>query len=466
MLKYVFIFLFSLPMVIISANPLVLTQSMVDNAKGQLTITADHTLQGKAIRLPNKFRLVFKEGKISNGILQGNQSIIKARPNQEIFDTNLQIKGTWNVADIYDRWFAFDDDSSFVSNQLITNILALAHDNVKNHVHMKAGRTYFFELPYKGRGDFGEIFSYKLVDGVKKVNYAEVYDDKYSYLRIFTIPSNTHLTVDCVLQMLPTNIGAYFVFWEKDKRNITVDGAGRISGDNSIHVFDNPYRGKNYYGEWGFVFHCVRCKNFVFRDITLTDAFGDCLMFRGSYSKSDSSPRYAEGLTMDNVKILRARRNGLTVAARNCTIMYCRFEKCGKIHGTFPKSAVDFEADNLPDYPELGNQNVLLDHCEFVNNERDIASSNNAILEYGKPATVISNCIFNNPIKICWAYWLKFDNCTIKSFIGAYDKGITNSTWIKNVEFSNCTILSLPDILRSRAWKNSFVNCEIKEITK
>ena len=464
MFKYVLTFLFSLPIAVLSAKPLVLTQSMVDNAKGQLTIAADYTLEGKTIRLPKKFRLVFKEGKISNGILQGNQSVIKARPNQEIFDINLKIKGTWNIADIYDRWFAFDDNPSFVSNQLIANILALAHDNVKNHIHMNAGRTYFFELPYKGRGDFGEMFSYKMVDGVKKVNYGDVYEDKYSYLRIFTIPSNTHLTVDCVLQMLPTNIGAYFVFWEKDKRNITVDGEGRISGDNSSHVFDNPYRGKNYYGEWGFIFNCIRCKNFTFRDITLTDAFGDCLIFRGSYSKEDTSPRYAEGLTMENVKIFRARRNGLTVAARNCTIRYCRFEKCGKVNGTLPKSGVDFEADNLLDYPELENRDVLLDNCVFVDNVRDIASSNNATLEYGQSATIISNCIFSNPLKICWAYWLRFENCTITSLVGPNGGEISGKNWVKNVSFSNCIIKSMPQALQTKSWKNEFVNCKIEKL--
>ncbi|MBQ9641916.1 MAG: hypothetical protein IJV06_10230 [Bacteroidaceae bacterium] len=447
-----------------AAEPLVLTQAMIDKAGGQLTVSSDYTLKGETIVLPQKFRLVFKGGTMAGGVLQGNQSVIKAEADKQIFGPGLQIKGTWNIANIYDTWFIFDERKTFVSNQIITNILALASDNVKNHIYFRAGRTYYFELPYKGRGDFGEMFSYKMVDGKKKVNYGEVYDDKYSYLRIFTIPSNTHVTIDCTLQMLPTNIGAYFVFWEKDKRNVTVDGSGRVSADNSVHVFDNPYRGKNYYGEWGFIFNCIRCKNFTFRDITLTDAFGDCLIFRGSYSKGDTSPRYAEGLTMENVKILRARRNGLTVAARNCTIRDCRFEKCGKVNGTLPKSAVDFEADNLQDYPELENRDVLLDNCVFVDNVRDIASSNNATLEYGQPATVISNCVFSNPLKICWAYWLKFDNCTITSLIGPNGAEISGGNWVKNVSFSNCNIKSMPRILQTKSWNNKFINCKIENL--
>ena len=458
------VFLFSIFLAKSDAALSILTQEMITNAKGCFVVSSNLSLQGKTIDLPQNFKLVFRGGTLSNGTLRGCLSSIEAAPDVQLFCMDLKIIGSWNVANIYDRWFVFNSEKSYVSNRIIKNIMALANDDVKNHIHFNSDRTYYFELPYKGRGDFGEMFSYTMVNGTKKVHYGEVYDDKYSYLRIFTIPSNTHVTIDCVLQMLPTNIGAYFVFWEKDKRNITVDGKGRISGDNSVHVFDNPYRGKNYYGEWGFVFSCIRCKNFVFKDITITDAFGDCLMFRGSYSKNDSSPRFADGLKMDNVKILRARRNGLTVAARNCTIKRCRFEECGKVNGTLPMSGVDFEADNLQDYPELGNRNVRLDNCVFVDNVRDISSSNNAPLEYGKSATTISNCTFLNPLKICWAHWLKFDNCIITSFIGAHGNEISGKNWIKNVEFNNCVIKSMPRILQNRTWKNEFINCKIEKL--
>lgn len=443
-----------------SAQSSVLTQEMINKSKKSFTISKAYTLNHKSIVLPKNYKLIFKDGSIDDGTIQGNGAMIEVMTQQPVFGTEIKISGSWNVANIYDSWFKIrNNDKTFVSNQIIENILKLANDRVQNHIYFSQDRTYYFELPYKNNGNFGEMISYKMVNGVKKRNYFELYDAPYSYLRIFTIPSNTHVTMNSTLQMLPTSIGAYFVFWEKDKTNIAIDGKGQVSGDLLWHIYDKPVTGRFYFGEWGDIFCFTRCKNITIKDITISDAFGDCVEFHGSFIPSDKSPRWAEGLTMKNVKILRARRNGITMAARNSMISRCHFDGCGMINGTFPKCGIDFEADKLADYPEIGNQNVVFENCTFGINARDISASNNNLASYGKIATTIKNCHFRNPIHISWGHWIRLENCTIQSFIGDWDSEINSKSAIKNTEFIQCKIVEMPDIIKTKQWNNKFVNC-------
>jgi len=94
-------------------------------------------------------------------------------------------------------------------------------------------------------------------------------------------------------------------------------------------------------------------------------------------------------LLIDNLKIRYARRNGVTVAATNVIVQNTFFEGCGtsSIHGTAPKSAIDFEPDEIRWFPEIGNVNVQMRYCRFINNIHDISSTFNNLYDYGKIAT-------------------------------------------------------------------------------
>lgn len=63
------------------------------------------------------------------------------------------------------------------------------------------------------------------------------------------------MTIDNRFQMLPTNQGVYYIFWEYGKQNITIDGKGCIAGDAKNHIYNSPIvKGSKYYGEWGYIF--------------------------------------------------------------------------------------------------------------------------------------------------------------------------------------------------------------------
>ena len=254
----------------IQSNKNVLTQSMINMPNNVYKIRYDFDLNGATINLPANSVLQFVGGSIKNGTLNGNNTVIEADSNAIIFDS-VVIEGTWNVEHIYDSWFAFNTSPSYISNQIITNILALSNDNVYNTIHFDADRTYYFELPYKGKANLG--------DDVRP-DYWKLNTEEYAFLRIFTnFTSNTHLIVNNTIQMLPTNQGAYFIFHIEGKSNIEISGTGTINADAKDHLYTDPFAGTNYYGEWGHIFNFRSCDNIVIRDITVGYAFGDALAF-------------------------------------------------------------------------------------------------------------------------------------------------------------------------------------------
>ena len=441
-----------------------LTQSMLDNAKGSFVVKKDYIAFGAVLYLPEHLELVFNGGRIDNAELVGNHSTLHVKGRNPVFGKNIRISGVWDVEEVHDGWFEFEEGRDFLSNQLIQNMLAFSNDSKFCHLFFVEDRVYYFELPYKEKTRLGEgLSSYIDKDGKKKLHYSELCDDAHSYLRIFTIPSNTHVTLNNTLQMLPTHHGAYFVFWEHGKENVTIEGSGIIAGDNKEHLYTLTFSGKQYYGEWGHLFRCFRCRNFVFRGITVRDAFGDCIIYQGSYLKDDEGERYADGLLMENVKIIGARRNGVAIGTRNAVIRNCHFEGCGtdEANGTLPRSAIDFEPDGIKSYPEIGNQNVLMENCTFKDNFRDITSVRNNLENFGQTATTIRDCVFTNPLRLVATYWLRFENCYISSLANKNDdRSVLKDC--KHITFENCEFgkwdAGIPKTITKN--NNSYINCK------
>lgn len=440
----------------------ILTQEMLNTAGDVFLVRGDCTLAGATVTVPEGKTLVFTGGSIDGGEIVGKGTSVQMLQMRPAFGLNLVISGTWNVPEVHDGWFAFDDSKEFVSNQIIKNILALSNDETPCHIYFEEDRTYYFCLPYNGRGDFGKMVSTSVVDGKTKRNYSDILYDKFDFLRIFTIPSNTHLTVNNTLKMIPTSIGAYFVFWEYGKKSITIDGGGTISGENDGHLYEKPVMSTDYFGEWGHLFRCVCCHDFVFRDITLSDSYGDCIIYSGSYNPDEKKTRWASNLTIERVKILRARRNGIAVGARNVKISDCYFEGCGTdaVKGTLPRCAIDFEPDEVASFPTIGNQNVVMENCTFKDNYYDIASSVNNLPGYGKVATTIRNCRLSSGIRIRATYWMKFENCYIPSLYKKPDNTPYSSRYI---EFENCEFGEGKEAVEfhfSKSSTNKFTNCK------
>lgn len=441
----------------IQSNKNILTQSMINMPNNVYKIRYDFDLNGATINLPANSILQFVGGSIKNGTLNGNNTVIEADSNAVIFDS-VVIEGTWNVEHIYDSWFAFNTPPSYISNQIITNILALSNDNVYNTIHFDADRTYYFELPYKGKTNLG--------DDVRP-DYWKLSTEEYSFLRIFTnFTSNTHLIVNNTIQMLPTNQGAYFIFHIEGKSNIEVSGTGTINADAKNHLYTDPFTGTNYYGEWGHIFNFKSCDNIVVRDITVGYAFGDALTF-GNIAYNNNGTKAAgpatKNVLIDGVKVLYARRNGIALGGNNYTITNVYFEGCGsdEIKGTAPMAGIDFENDYAEIEPSGVCSNVSMSSCKFKNNKYDVSSTIRDDLgpvPRGQLVT-ISDCNFTAPLRLNRTNGLTFSNCHI---VGITNVDNSIAAWYvsKDLVFNNCVFDELNPYLAISAEEQNkkFIN--------
>lgn len=399
-------------------------------------IRYDFCLGGTTIKLPKNSTLKFEGGSIDNGTIIGNNSSIVSDIDKTILGKDLVIEGTWNIEHIYDRWFAFDSSTDFLSNQIITNILALSNDDVYNTIHFDADRTYYFENTYKGKTNLG--------DDVRP-NYWLLNTPDYDFLRIFTgFTSNTHLIVNNIIQMLPTNQGAYFIFHIENKENITISGTGAINGDAKDHLYTDPFAGTDYYGEWGHVLNFRSCNNVVVRDITIGYAFGDGIAL-GNAAYNNNGVKEAglatKNVTIDAVKVLYARRNGISLGGNNYTIANVYFEGNGSdsIRGTAPMAAIDFENDYVDIEPSGLCTNVSMNNCKFKDNKYDVSSTiRDDLYEVPRGELVnISDCNFTSPLRLNRTNGLTFSNCHI---VGITNVDNSIAAWYssKDLIFSNC----------------------------
>lgn len=419
----------------IQSNKNILTQSMINMPNNVYKIRYDFDLNGATINLPANSVLQFVGGSIKNGTLNGNNTVIEADSNAIIFDS-VVIEGTWNVEHIYDSWFAFNTSPSYISNQIITNILALSNDDVYNTIHFDADRTYYFELPYKGRANLG--------DDVRP-DYWKLNTEEYAFLRIFTgVTSNTHLIFNNTLQMIPTNQGAYFIFHIESKENIQISGTGTINGDAKDHLYTDPFAGNNYYGEWGHVLNFRSCNDVIIRDITVGYAFGDGISL-GNASYNNNGTKAAglatKNVTVDGVKVLYARRNGISLGGNNYSITNVYFEGNGSdtIRGTAPMAAIDFENDYVDIEPSGLCKNVSMSNCKFKDNKYDVSSTiRDDLYEVPRGELVnISDCNFTSPLRLNRTNGLTFSNCHIVGITNA-DNSIAAWYVSKDLVFNNC----------------------------
>lgn len=442
----------------IQSNKNVLTQSMINMPNNVYKIRYDFDLNGATINLPANSVLQFVGGSIKNGTLNGNNTVIEADSNAVIFDS-VVIEGTWNIEHIYDRWFAFDSSTDFLSNQIITNILALSNDDVYNTIHFDADRTYYFENTYKGRTNLG--------DDVRP-NYWKLDTEEYAFLRIFTgVTSNTHLIFNNTLQMIPTNQGAYFIFHIESKENIQISGTGTINADALNHKYTDPFAGTLYYGEWGHIFNFRSCNNIVIKDVTLAYAFGDAIGLGNVGLNIDGNKgclAATKNVTIDGVKVLYARRNGISLGGNNYSISNVYFEGCGSeaIRGTAPKAAIDFENDYTEIDPSGVCTNVVMSNCKFKDNAYDVSST--IRWDLGEVPTgqlvTINGCNFTAPLRLNKTRGLTFNDCHIVG-ISSHDNSISPWTVSEEWIFNNCNFDELNPYLVVSAsdYKHQFNNC-------
>ena len=100
-------------------------------------IRYDFVLTGN-VTIPANCELKFDGGRLDNGTLIGNNTVIDAG-RKNIFGTNITLEGTWNITDVFVEWFgAKPNDNMFDSSASIQKAI----NNFPNKTIVFAGGTY------------------------------------------------------------------------------------------------------------------------------------------------------------------------------------------------------------------------------------------------------------------------------------------------------------------------------------
>lgn len=349
-----------------------LTQDMISKPNTIYEIKYDFDLDGKEIKILNNSILQFEGGKIVNGSIFGNNTIIIASQNS-IFN-NVDIKGTWNINNIYSDWF-----EDIFENNNIKNIINLTNQSVVNNVYIKEG-VYTVSAQYNDEN-------------------------------IITVNSNTNIVLDGTINLSPNAFPRYRIL-RVEGANISITGKGSIVGDKDNHTFDGGTH------EWGHGIAIRDSKNVKIDGISISKCTGDGMSIGSDIIiKYINTPTdeivytiYSEQINISNVNISECRRQGITIAnTSNALISNCHISLIKD--GADPMACIDIE-------PDMGAvKNITISNCVFKDSKFGVMSFKSS--ELGRirryENLVINNCIFDNLFE--GLYLVGYDNASITNCI-------------------------------------------------
>lgn len=273
------------------------------NEGNRIIIDKNVDLKGRECKIPAGKMLVFKGGRIKNGILKGDMTKIECKG--KAFD-RVTIKGSWNVPEISTKFFA---DLSYENS--LQNVVALANPKVQNRIVIEKGDYY-----------------------VKANKGADV---------CLPVSSNTDVILNGTIHLVANAYKHYYILNIKGK-NIKVRGKGSIIGDRKSHTGNE--------GEWGMGINLKGAINATISGLTIKDCWGDCIYVGGN----------SRNVIIENCKIDGGRRQGISVTKANgVTIRNCTITNVG---GTAPEYAIDVEPNKRDSVDNILIDNVKVRDCE------------------------------------------------------------------------------------------------------
>lgn len=297
-------------------------------ASNTIEIKTDYDLKGQTMRLSEGSVLHFLGGRIVNGILVGNATIIDAQP-VEIFAENVTLEGSWNVKVAYPEWFgakACDDKDALKyseKNRLAIQrcvdvfthtIFSNANPSKKYFVSPEKGKEYVINVSKRGR-----IIEGLDVDRTVLITPKNVKSTKILY---FSEPSAGSRASDCLVQNLKimhqdggtfANTGIYISF--------------KCSGIRLIGIHLEQLDTCVYDESWTQILKRVKCygsNGFVFKSpkgLRTTVSMEDC-------SVSDAKVGYKfDNLLYSNLVCCGADRCELAFELKDCSVI--GFQSCG-----------------------------------------------------------------------------------------------------------------------------------------
>lgn len=338
-----------------------LTQAMLSKENTIYIIQYDYNLNGQTITIPSGCVLLFEGGSISNGNIEGINTIIDNSSNNIIFSSIL-IQGTWLCSFIDSNWFKEYDEST------LRNIMSLSNPDILTTVSIKKGSTYIKGFKTSTEDKF----------------WSTIYDS-------IQIPSNTIIDFNGgTLKVTPNNRGNYIALCVYNSDNIEIRNVS-IIGDSTEHLGNT--------GEFGFGISVIGGENVIIDNCYITNMWGDGLFFDSIYDTTTWEKIIKNtSCTVNNVICDDNRRQGLSIlSAYDTIIKNSSFINTGKSTYTAPGTGIDIEPEDSRIHL---CKNIIIDSCTFYNNKNkyDISMGNKLIQD-----SMIIGC--------------KIRNCTIKGLL-------------------------------------------------
>jgi hypothetical protein len=283
-------------------------------------------LDGATINVPANVSIVYEGGDIINGTLNfsGNGII-----SGELLNSTLILIGA--TPQLKDPVFNFDpnrweivegvvnDDVSYNNKLIINDIMQKVKEFGATTIKIDKLDAYFYTRPFE-----------------------KPWQPQYHAI---AVPSNIHLimTDNTHLRTQPNDFKNTVLLTAFKADNSIIEG-GILYGDRDTHDYSDASSSH----EWGHLVLVKASKNVTVKGMTLIDAGGDGLLINALGHTYDSNYTPSDNILITNNKIIRARRNGLSITeGRNIIIDGNEFIDSGTStalsKGTAPQWALDIE---------------------------------------------------------------------------------------------------------------------------
>lgn len=383
-----------------------LTQAMLSKENAIYIIQYDYNLNGQTITIPSGCVLLFEGGSISNGIIEGNNTILLGTLYNVL--RNIDISGTWK--------------SDF--------------------------KLSYFNIPNPNYDSFKDI--QKGINGVAGTCNKFIIDIDCWGSSFVYVPSNTHILFEKGVTITKIAPEGGFLVYPKDNtiggfdviQNVSIEGEG-ILDQNTRNTQDVSA---------SFI-RCYHASNIIIRDLTFKDSgnyhyielgavdnvtIDKCSFIGHRYITDPSLPEKqhrGECIQIEYTESLGDEVKRDYLECKNVTISNCLFDGMyhyngeTKVYDTYCKSAIGCHSDTVDTISRNPHENIVIDSNTFVNigdiciNARYMNNSkfinNRAINLKG----MFIGGAFANPDLLKTYY--NFDNCIIRGNEVWYDTSLT-----------------------------------------
>ncbi|GAA4282095.1 hypothetical protein GCM10022260_25180 [Gaetbulibacter aestuarii] len=332
-------------------------------------------LQGQTINVPSGVTIEYQTGgDIINGTLNFSDGDIISG---ELLNGSLELTGataqlkepTFNF--IPNRWDIVEgevDDMVAYDNKLILN-------KVLKDIQLMGGTTFKIDK----------------LDAYFQTQPWFVEKSQSQQDSAIQVPAGMHLimTNNTNLRVQPNNGKRVALLAVYKADNAIVEG-GVLHGDRDTHDYSD---GGTH--EWGHVLIVKASKNVIIKNMTLMDAGGDGIAVNAYGHASDSNYIYCDNVLITGNKIIRSRRNGLSITdGRNIIVENNEFIDSGtstsNSSGVAPMWALDIEP-----YRSGGTIYEIAEDITIRNNIEKGSAQGGFIIYTGDRITIESNTMEN-----------------------------------------------------------------------